>query len=193
MADIVLKDKNGNPVVHRGITGLVLQLAGGGTRVFGSSGWVTEKLKCKCGHFTATSQQMTISHQLGAVPDFIFVGREDVSDAVNQNNYRISWAIGWSRRMIELEGANGNVAFLGNICIGYPNGEENVRDGYYFYTAAIDEEHEYDYGGPSKANANNFTVGLDSDGGNWALQVNAKYFYIAISGLGIRAEMESDA
>lgn len=189
MADIVLKDKNGNPVVHAGVTGLVIPTASGGTQIFGSSGWASETLKQTGGTFTPTSNQMTISHKLGVVPDLIFVGRLDADDAVELNDGSIAWAIGWSRRMMNYDGfASGNAA-NNQVCIYRPYEEDYEHDGRYFTTGhSIDEAVlNADYGQIRNANVVDFTIGsASSSSGFYGLNKRVKYCWFAVSGIGLR-------
>lgn len=190
MAGIVLKDKSGNPATYEGITELTLRTADGGTHTFGSAGWTAETLKMNGGYLSPSGNQMTVSHGLGVVPDLIFIGRQDTDDVVDRNGGHIDWAIGWSRRMMELENFSGYGA-LNEVCIGEPDGDANVNEGQYHSTYAIDESHEYHYGTIREANSTSFIVGKESSG-NFALHTRATYFWFAISGLGIRMNKSSE-
>lgn len=184
MAEIVLKDKSGNPVIYEGILGLIVKTADGGSVSFGSGGWTPETLNINNGSFQPSSNEQTITHGLGAVPDFVFIGRLDVNDDVDRNRGHIAWALGFSSRMSEIEGFN----LVPNwICIDEPDGESNVNYGKYMSTESIDVIHEYNYGMIREANSESFKVG-DSDNSNICkgLLTTARYQWIAISGLGVR-------
>lgn len=193
MADIVVKDRNGNPAIHKGVTALEFHTVDGGIHSFGSAGWTAETLKMNgANKIIPTGSQMTISHGLGVVPDLIFIGRQDVDDIVDRNSGHIAWALGWSRRMMELENFSGYGA-LNTVCIDEPDGDGNVNCGTYGMSYGIDETHPYSYGEIREANSTSFTVGIDDTNNVSAgLHTRATYYWFAISGLGIRMNETSE-
>lgn len=195
MADIVLKDKNGNPIPHAGAEGLRIPTADGGFQVFGSNGWVAETVKVNTGSFTPSSNAAVVDHNLGVVPDFIFVGRLDTKDIVDRNRGFINWVYGWSRRIVELKDFDNWAAMRGS-CIEDSDGDTNVNDGFYYpVDMCIDEAPTGEfapYGLIHEANSTSFKVGDSRNTDKWSLHVGQKYFWFAISGLGVRMNQTSE-
>lgn len=188
MADIVLKDGNGNPVTYEGVTKVSLPTAAGGTITFGG-GVEAETVVVDGGRFTPSAQKMTINHYLGAVPDFIFIGQLDAQDIIDRNGGQISWALGWSRRILDMDRVSVRFnAFINMVCIDEPDGDTNVIRGKYTNDEGIDETGTLNpgYGMIRAANSTSFTVGRDDGADKWSLHTRVEYYWFAISGLGIR-------
>lgn len=195
MADIVLKNKNGNPIIHAGLEGLRVPLTDGSFQVFGSTGWVAEIVKVNVGRFTPNSNAAEVDHNLGVVPDFIFVGRLDTKDIVDRNRGFINWVYGWSRRMAKLEDFD-NAAAMHGSCIEDSDGDTNVNDGFYYPADLCIDEAPTDtfapYGLIHEANSKSFKVGDNRSTDKWSLHTGQKYFWFAISGLGVRMNQTSE-
>ena len=188
----VLKDRNGSPITYEGVKKLTLPTGDGTKHIFSNTVYAAETLRVNGGRFKADSNKMTISHNLGAVPDYIFVGRLDVADHVSRNGGQIAWAMGWSRRIKDAEGRF-LYGLANTVCIDEPDGEDNVNYGRYTSDTGIDEYHEYDYGMIREANSKTFVVGTDDPKTRYFyMHQNAQYFWLAVSGLGVRMNEVSE-
>ena len=70
MADIVLKDCNGDDVAYENVTSILLNTVGGGTQVFSEG--VGGNFKFATGTIK-TANAISVKHDLGVVPDIIVV------------------------------------------------------------------------------------------------------------------------
>lgn len=180
MARIILKDKDGNHTTYEDVLGVILKNADGGTTSFGSDGWTPETLKCTSGLFKPSSAVHTVSHNLGTVPDMVFVGRRDVPDAVNTNRGHLVWAIGFSRRLAD----DASVGIPNRLSFDDTDGDDNVNGNLSEFNA-IDEEGTVRC--IRNADSTSFIVGYEDDyGSKCELLTSATYIWIAISGIGVR-------
>ena len=187
MANVILKDRNGKGVTYNNITELKIPAADGTNAIFGNSSWVEETIKTSGGEITPTGTEMRISHNLGTIPDYIFIGKLDGEKDYYQDHNYIKWAYGWSRRMIDMKGFSG----YGTLCMvlveSDKSNDNEYIEGKYFILKGIEEHADYTYGEIRDTNKYSFLVGLNEKGKSCeGLDPNARYYWCAISGLGVR-------
>ena len=193
MADIVLKDRNGNTTPYPDVTELVMRTVDGGIRTFSNAVWTSEKTKINGGYIEPSGTQITISPGLGVVPDFVFVGRTDyINDSTNPNQGYLAWAFGWSNRMSSIEGFNG-YGSSNNVRIDVPYDENYTPTGLFYLDVGIDSPLESNYGNIRDANSETFVVGSNVTGAiSGRIDTRTKYFWFAVSGIGTRMNKESE-
>ena len=201
MADIKLKDGSGNPTIYQGVSEIKLPTSDGGMLTFGNTGWAEEELKISgYNRFQPESTEVRISHGLGVVPDFIFVGKLDTKDNTDQKNYCIQWAFGWSRRMetlLDKASISYGYGVRNSIAISKP---DDTTDSYtpqrFLSNNSIDEDDTTYNMLIRKANNTSFVIGKTPDGTTGStigtLNTNSEYFWFAVAGLGARMNKVSE-